>query len=149
MAKIARLAGNYWVNFDNHCLYFDGEIIAELKKRHLQVLEYLSNYPNCYKTCTDINNFLDEGCLSADTIRSYVSRLRNDYDPVIAEVVTSNNSGSGYKYLGYKIEDVDLNTEATISKRIKNKIVDVDEVASLLWKNRPFYQDNELIRCIL
>ena len=110
------------------------------------MLEYLANYPNCYKTVDDINNYLDEGCLSRTTIRGYIHRLRKSYNPVIEEVVTSN--ASGYKYIGQKIEDVDARTHAIAVGEVKKQLADVDEYASLLWKNRPFYQDEELISLV-
>ena len=105
MARIAKLNDEFWVNFDDHCLYFNGCIIVELNKRPLDVLEYLCSYPNCYKKADDINNYLEEGCLSASSIRGYIYSLRN-YHPVLKEVVTSTKSG--YKYTGSKITNTDV-----------------------------------------
>ena len=105
MSRIAILNDDYLVNFDDHYLYSNGHKIVELNKRPLDVLEYLCNYPNCYKKVTDINNYLEEGCLSESAIRGYVYSLRN-YHPVLKEVVTSNKSG--YKYTGYKIINADI-----------------------------------------
>ena len=105
MARIARLNDEFWVNFDDHCLYSNGRKIVELNKRPLDVLEYFCNYPNCYKKVTDINNYLEEGCLSESSIRGYVCSLRK-YHPVFKEVIKSNKSG--YKYMGDKVENIDI-----------------------------------------
>ena len=105
MARIARLYDDFFVNFEDHCLYSNGCRIVELNKRPLDVLEYLCSYPNCYKSVDDINNYLEAGCLSASAVRGYVYSLRS-YHPVLKEVVTSNKSG--YKYTGYKIINIDI-----------------------------------------
>lgn len=106
MARIAKLKEDILINFDDHCLYFKGKKIAEVKGRPLEVLEYLCSYPNCYKKGIDINNYLDEGCLSAEAVRGYVHRLRNEYHPILKEVITS--SKAGYKYIGEKIVELDF-----------------------------------------
>ncbi len=145
MARIARLNDKYWVNFDNHCLYFNGEILVELNRRHLEVLEYLSNYPNCYKTVDDINNYLNEGWLSSSTIRGYIHHLRKDYNPVIEKVISSNKTGAGYIYIGNKIEEIDDNTAVDMNRKPSKKKRKVEDFASVLWNMRPFYQDNNMI----
>ena len=101
MARIVYLKDGYTVNFDDHCLYHENKKITEIHKRQLQVLEYLSTYPNCYKTNVDINNYLDEGCLSAKTIRGYVSALYRTHD--IFRKVIQNKRENGYKYIGERI----------------------------------------------
>lgn len=104
MSRIAVLIDGYYVDFDDHCLHSEnGEIITEINKRPLDVLEYLSEYPNCYKRVDDINNHLDQGCLSSEAIRGYIYKLRK-YHPVLKEVVT--HSSSGYKYIGSKITNI-------------------------------------------
>ena len=112
MPRIAKLNDEFWVNFDDHCLYSNGCIIVELNKRPLDVLEYLCSYPNCYKKVDDINNYLEEGCLSATTIRGYIYSLRN-YHPVLNDVITSTKSG--YKYTGSKITDTYEGVDETLN----------------------------------
>lgn len=113
MPRIAQLNSEYLMNFDDHCLYCNGEKIVELNKRPLDVLEYLCNYPNHYKTVRDINNYLEEGCLSESAIRGYIHNLR-EYHPIIKTVLTSNRSG--YKYTGGKIEAInDSMSDKTVS----------------------------------
>lgn len=105
MTRIAKLLKGYYVNFDDHGLYSaENKKIAEINKRPLEVLEYLSSYPNCYKQNEDINQYLDEGCLSSVTIRNYIFKLRA-YDPILRKVVLHNSDG--YKYIGGKIENID------------------------------------------
>lgn len=106
MARIVRLNEDYLINFDDHYLYFKGEKKEELTKRPLDVLEYLCSYPNCYKKVKDINNYLDEGCLSEGTIRGYIHKLRNCND--IMKGLITNKFGSGYMYTGNKIEETEL-----------------------------------------
>ena len=113
MPRIAMLKDDFFINFDDHCLYSDGYKIIELNKRPLDVLEYLCSYPNCYKKVDDINNYLDEGCLSASAIRGYICSLRK-YHPVLKEVVTSTKSG--YRYTGSKITDTDEELDETLNR---------------------------------
>lgn len=148
MARIARLNDEYWVNFDNQWLYKNNDKLKELKKRAADVLEYLAEYPNCYKTWDSIAKAIDpdpaKTCNYAySTIRGYINDLVHVH-PVMEKFV-QNKKGSGYIYLGYKADNIDLDPDTSIPKRITKNIVDVGEVASLLWKNRPFYQDDELI----
>ena len=105
MTRIARLSKEYYVNFDDHCLYSEeNKKVAEISKKSLEVLKYFCEYPNCYKQIDDINQYLEEGCLSSEAIRSRIYKLRESH-PIIREVLTHNSSG--YKYIGRKIESVD------------------------------------------
>lgn len=104
MTRIAKLSKGYYVNFDDHCLYSkENKKVAEISRKSLEVLEYFCEYPNCYKQINDINQYLEEGCLSSEAIRSRIFQLRKSH-PIIREVVTHNSSG--YKYVGKKIEEV-------------------------------------------
>lgn len=104
MTRIAKLSKGYYVNFDDHCLYSkENKKVAEISRKSLEVLEYFCEYPNCYKQINDINQYLEEGCLSSEAIRSRIFKLRKSH-PIIKEVVTHNSSG--YKYVGKKIEEV-------------------------------------------
>lgn len=104
MTRIAKLSKGYYVNFDDHCLYSkENKKVAEISRKSLEVLEYFCEYPNCYKQINDINQYLEEGCLSSEAIRSRIFKLRKSH-PIIREVVTHNSSG--YKYVGKKIEEV-------------------------------------------
>lgn len=104
MTRIAKLSKGYYVNFDDHCLYSkENKKVAEISRKSLEVLEYFCEYPNCYKQINDINQYLEEGCLSSEAIRSRIFKLRKSH-PIIKEVVTHNSSG--YKYVGEKIEEV-------------------------------------------
>lgn len=121
MSRIAKLKNDYFINFDDHCMYSKDEKIVELSKRPLDVLEYLCSYPNCYKRIIDINNYLEEGCLSATAIRGYIYKLRK-YHPVIREVVTSNKSG--YKYIGCKIEETDIPQKGDSNDEFEYLLID-------------------------
>ena len=116
MTKIARLAEGYYVNFDDHCLYSqENKRVAKISRKPLEVLEYLCEYPNCYKQIEDINLSLEEGCLSSEAIRSRIFKLRESHD-VLRKVVTHDSSG--YKYIGKKterIEDPKLNGPMSIN----------------------------------
>lgn len=104
MTRIAKLSKGYYVNFDDHCLYSkENKKVAEISRKSLEVLEYFCEYPNCYKQINDINQYLEEGCLSSGAIRTRIFKLRKSH-PIIREVVTHNSSG--YKYVGKKIEEV-------------------------------------------
>mgnify|MGYP005838019879 CR=1 FL=1 len=138
MARIARLNDDFFVNFDDHCLYSNGCKIVELNKRPLDVLEYLCSYPNCYKKVDDINNYLEEGCLSASAIRGYVYSLRS-YHPVLKEIVTSNKSG--YKYTGNKIESTD------IPKGVQSNDFSEYSLVSFLQKEEQF--ETDLLKAIM
>lgn len=125
MTRIAKLSKGYYVNFDDYCLYSkENKKVAEISRKSLEVLEYFCEYPNCYKQINDINQHLEEGCLSPEAIRSRIYKLRESH-PIIREVVTHNSSG--YKYIGKKIEEVrtpdshssDSNTEDAINAFIK------------------------------
>ena len=121
MTRIARLSKDYYVNFNDHCLYSEeNKKVAEISKKLLEVLKYFCEYPNCYKQIDDIDQYLEEGCLSSEAIRSRIYKLRESH-PIIREVLTHNSSG--YKYIGRKIESVDdpnLNGKS---------VIDDDEVA--------------------
>ena len=125
MTRIAKLSKGYYVNFDDHCLYSkENKKVAEISRKSLEVLEYFCEYPNCYKQINDINQYLEEGCLSSEAIRSRIFKLRKSH-PIIKEVVTHNSSG--YKYVGKKIEEVrclesystDSNMQDTVDVFIK------------------------------
>ena len=120
MAKIAKLTQGYYINFDDHCLYSkENKKVAEISRKPLEVLEYLCEYPNCPKQTEDINQYLEEGCLSADAIRTRIFKLRNSH-PIIREVVTTNSSG--YKYIGGKIEKVDCSETLGTDLNKKNSL---------------------------
>lgn len=105
MARTAKLAKGYYVNFDDHCLYSkEDKRVAKIGRKPLEVLEYFCEYPNCYKQIEDINQYLEEGCLSSEAIRSRIFKLRKSHD-VLREVVTHDSSG--YKYIGEKIEEIE------------------------------------------
>lgn len=105
MMRIAKLLKGYYVNFDDHCLYSkENKKVAEISRKSIEVLEYFCEYPNCYKQIDDINQHLEEGCLSSGAIRSRIFNLRESYS-IMREVVTHNSSG--YMYVGKKIEEVD------------------------------------------
>lgn len=105
MTRIAKLAKGYYVNFDDHCLYSkENKRVAKIGRKPLEVLEYFCEYPNCYKQIEDINQYLEEGCLSSEAIRSRIFKLRESHD-VLREVVTHDSSG--YKYIGKKIEKIE------------------------------------------
>lgn len=105
MTRTAKLAKGYYVNFDDHCLYSkENKRVAKIGRKPLEVLEYFCEYPNCYKQIEDINQYLEEGCLSSEAIRSRIFKLRKSHD-VLREVVTHDSSG--YKYIGKKIEEIE------------------------------------------
>lgn len=105
MTRTAKLAKGYYVNFDDHCLYSkEDKRVAKIGRKPLEVLEYFCEYPNCYKQIEDINQYLEEGCLSSEAIRSRIFKLRKSHD-VLREVVTHDSSG--YKYIGEKIEEIE------------------------------------------
>lgn len=105
MKRIAKLAKGYYVNFDDHCLYSkENKRVAKIGRKPLEVLEYFCEYPNCYKQIEDINQYLEEGCISSEAIRSRIFKLRKSHD-VLREVVTHDSSG--YKYIGKKIEVIE------------------------------------------
>lgn len=112
MARIARLNDEYWVNFDDHWLYKNEDKQIELNKRALDVLEYLANYPNCYKTWESIAIAIDpDPAQTANyapaTIRGYINKL---YVHPVMEGIVQNKKGSGYKYTGNKLEITDIPT---------------------------------------
>ena len=105
MTRIAKLLDGYYVNFDDHNLYSKDNIkIAKIGKKPLEVMEYLCEYPNCYKQVDDINQYLEQGCLSSEAIRSRIYKLRKCH-PILRRVVTHDESG--YKYIGKKIEEIE------------------------------------------
>lgn len=125
MTRIAKLAKGYYVNFDDHCLYSkENKMVTQIGKKPLEVLEYFCEYPNCYKQIEDINQYLEEGCLSSEAIRSRIYKLRESHY-VLREVVTHDSSG--YKYIGKKLEEVrtpdshsaDSDTEDAVNAFIK------------------------------
>ena len=105
MTRIAKLAKGYYVNFDDHCLYSkENKRVTKIGRKPLEVLEYFCEYPNCYKQIEDINQYLEEGCLSSGAIRTRIFNLRKSHD-VLREVLTHDRSG--YKYIGKKIEKIE------------------------------------------
>ena len=122
MMRIAKLLKGYYVNFDDHCLYSkENKKVAEISRKSIEVLEYFCEYPNCYKQIDDINQNLEEGCLSAEAIRSRIFKLRESH-PIIREVVTHNSSG--YKYIGKKIEAISDHEKTCNNSQVKD-IVDI------------------------
>lgn len=125
MTRIAKLSKGYYVNFDDHCLYSkDNKKVAEISKKPLEVLEYLCKHPNCYKQTEDINQYLEEGCLSSEAIRSRIYNLRETHY-IIREVVTHNSSG--YKYIGEKIEEVRSQESHSSDSNTKDTVNTVDD----------------------
>lgn len=140
MPRIAKLAKGYYVNFDDHCLYSkENEKVAQIGRAPLEVLEYFCEYPNCYKQIEDINQYLEEGCLSSEAIRSRIFNLRKSHD-ILGEVVTHDSSG--YKYIGERIEEIrslerqrtDSNTEDAVGNFI-NVIdkIEADFLKSIMY----------------
>lgn len=120
MTRIAKLAKGYYVNFDDHCLYSkENKGVAKIGRKPLEVLEYFCEYPNCYKQIEDINQYLEEGCLSSAAIRSRIFKLRESHD-VLREVVTHDSSG--YKYIGKKIEEIEDHEAHSDYSNAKNTI---------------------------
>mgnify|MGYP004485106985 FL=1 len=120
MTRIAKLAKGYYVNFDDHCLYSkENERVAQIGRKPLEVLEYFCKYPNCYKQIEDINQYLEEGCLSSAAIRSRIFKLRKSHD-ILREVVTHDSSG--YKYIGRKIEEIEGHGDHSDYSNAKNTI---------------------------
>ena len=102
LSRIAKLNETYFINFDDHCLYdINNSPLLEIKGRELEILEYFCNNPNNYRTTQNINDYLDDGCLSNITVRGYISNLRNLHSVFNTVIVSSK--GNGYKYTGDKI----------------------------------------------
>lgn len=148
MAKIAVLNDEYYINFDDHFLYHKGLKYKELSPRSMAVLAYLCDYPFCYKSIDNIKENLYDGWASDSTVRTAIKTLR-DLDPIFREFVLTK-PGAGYKYVGEKINDNEtIMAPSEENIIVKNKSIcdtnNVDVFASMLWKSRPFYQDDGLI----
>lgn len=149
MSKTSKINDEYYVNFDDHYLYHNDEKIVELNRKPLQILEYFCSYPFCYKTVTDIIDNCYEGFASESTVRGVIKNLR-DTHIILDQYLETGPRGSGYKYTGGKIENnvkiKPISSNNGISTRSMNKLDSVENLASMLWQNRPFYQDDDMIK---
>lgn len=155
MTRIAIIKEPFYVDFDQYALYEGNNRIKTITRKSLEVLEYFCTYPHHYKQTEDINLYLEEGCLSHEAIRGRIHRLK-EIHPVFRECIL-HEAGKGYVYIGGNIQiDSEELPKATDSSPgltpTKNLDVDsciaVEELASELWKQRPFYLDEEFIEKI-
>ena len=110
MALIVRFSKECYFNFDEHNLYFCGEIIkGNVSKIPHNIVQVMANSPevvfskgdlieHCWPTDAGIESRSDS------TVRSTISRIKNWHNDVAAHFITIR--GKGYKYKGDKPEDI-------------------------------------------